>query len=155
MIDLYMDADACPVKDEIYQVASRYGIYVLVVANSRIAVPSEGGVEMVVVSSGFDAADDWIVEQIRTGDIAITADIPLASRCLEKGAVVVSPTGHRFDEDSIGQSLATRELNSHLRESGALMGSGAMFSDRDRSRFVSVLDQVAQACLREDRASQS
>lgn len=145
MIDLYMDADACPVKDEIYQVASRYGIFVLVVANARMVVPSGGGVEMVVVSDGFDAADDWIVEQIRAGDIAVTADIPLASRCLKKGAVVISPTGHQFDEESMGQSLANRELNAHLRESGALQGSGGTFSDRDRSRFLSSLDRIVQA----------
>ena len=148
MIELYVDADACPVKEEIYQVASRYGVFVLVVANSRIAVPSGGGVEMVTVSSGFDAADDWIAEQIREHDIVVTADIPLASRCLEAGAVVLSPTGHRFDADSIGQSLATRELNSQLRESGSLTGGPPALSGRDRSRFVSVLDEVTEACLR-------
>ena len=148
MIDLYMDADACPVKDEIYQVASRYGIYVLVVANSRISVPMDGGVEMVVVSAGFDAADDWIVENLRTGDLVVTADIPLASRCLEKGGFVISPTGHRFEADSIGQSLASRELNSHLRESGALFGGPAPISERDRSRFVSGLDQLVQLAVR-------
>lgn len=152
MIELYMDADACPVKDEIYQVASRYGIFVLVVANARIAVPRDGGVEMIVVSDGFDAADDWIVEQIREGDIAVTADIPLASRCLQKGARVISPTGHRFDSDSIGQALANRDLNAHLRESGALTPGGGTFSGRDRSRFLSVLDQVAQEGLRRSPA---
>lgn len=149
MIELFMDADACPVKDEIYQVASRYGIYVLVVANSRLSVPSGGGVEMVVVSSGFDAADDWIVEQVRSRDLVVTADIPLAARCLEKGAWVLSPSGYRFEPDSIGQSLATRELNSHLRESGALSGGPPPISERDRSRFVGALDRLAQAALRE------
>ena len=148
MIDLYMDADACPVKDEIYQVASRHGIYVLVVANARLSVPKDGGVEMVVVSAGFDAADDWIVDHVRARDLVVTADIPLASRCLEKDALVISPTGHRFEADSIGQSLASRELNSHLRESGTLFGGPPPLSERDRSRFVSGLDQLVQVALR-------
>ncbi|MAI78428.1 MAG: hypothetical protein CL917_05790 [Deltaproteobacteria bacterium] len=148
MIELYIDADACPVKEEIYQVASRYGIYVWVVANSRISIPREGGVEMIVVADGPDVADDWIAEHIQKNDIAVTGDIPLAARCLEKGAHVIGTHGQAFDQESIGLALAHRELNQQLRESGSLMGGPAPLSQRDRSRFLSGLDSAVQKSLR-------
>jgi len=148
VIEIFVDADACPVKDEVYQVAARYGLQVVLVANSRIRVPEGGGVEMVVVDSGPDVADDWIAENIRAGDIAITADIPLAARCLEVGAAVLGSNGHPFDEDMIGSALAIRELKSDLREAGTVSGGPPPISQKDRSRFVSRLDQLVQQGMR-------
>ncbi len=148
MIEIFVDADACPVKDEVYQVAGRYGLYVVLVANSRMSVPRGAGVEMVVVGSGADAADDWIAEHIRAGDIAITADIPLAARCLEVGAKVLGTNGRPFDVDMIGGALAMRELKTELREGGAVTGGPPPISARDRSRFASRLDQLVQQALR-------
>lgn len=148
MIEIFVDADACPVKDEIYQVAARYGLHVVLVANSRMRVPEGGGVEMVVVDSGPDVADDWIAENIRAGDIAITADIPLAARCLEVGAAVLGSNGHPFDEDMIGSALAIRELKSDLREAGTVSGGPPPISQKDRSRFASRLDQLVQQAMR-------
>jgi uncharacterized protein YaiI (UPF0178 family) len=143
-IEIFVDADACPVKDEIYAVGSRYGLRIVLVANSRIAVPPETGVELVVVGKGADVADDWIAENICEGDIAITADIPLAARCLERGASVLGPNGREFTEDSIGGALATRALNSELREMGVLSGGPRPIQPKDRSRFLSKLDQLIQ-----------
>ena len=131
MMEIFVDADACPVKDEVYEVAARHGIFVVLVANSRISTPSGGAVESVVVGRDADAADDWIVEHIHAGDIAITADIPLAARCLEAGALVLGPDGNPFDDDMIGTALAMRDLNRELRESGAASG-GAPRSLRQR-----------------------
>ncbi|MDP6977905.1 MAG: YaiI/YqxD family protein [Myxococcota bacterium] len=148
MIEIFVDADACPVKDEIYQVAARYGVHVVLVANSRMNVPPGGSVEMIVVESGPDVADDWIADNIRAGDIAITSDIPLAARCLEVGAKVLGSNGHPFDEDMIGSALAMRELKSELREVGAVSGGAPPMSARDRSRFSSRLDQLVQQGLR-------
>jgi uncharacterized protein YaiI (UPF0178 family) len=145
IIEILVDADACPVKDEIYAVASRYGLRILLVANSRMAVPPEIGVELVVVGEGADVADDWIAENIGEDDIAITADIPLAARCLERGARVLGPNGREFTEDSIGGALATRALNSELREMGVLSGGPRPIQPKDRSRFLSKLDQLIQA----------
>ena len=142
MIDIYVDADACPVKDEVYQVAARHGIYVLIVANSRMRIPAGAGVEMVVVDDGPDAADDWIAENIRRGDVAVTADIPLAARCLEVGARVLGTNGEPFTDDMIGGALATRELKSELRESGIATGGPPPLSQRVRSRFLGRLDQL-------------
>ena len=115
---IYIDADACPVKDEVYRVAKRYGIAVVVVANSGIFVPVREGIERVVVKGGMDVADDWIAERVEAGDVAITADIPLADRCLQRGAVVLGPRGYPFTDESIGEALATRELLDTLRQSG-------------------------------------
>ena len=148
MIEIFVDADACPVKDEVYQVAGRYGLHVVLVANSRMKVPAGAGVELVVVDQGADVADDWIAENIRAGDVAITADIPLAARCLEAGASVLGTNGRPFDEESIGGALAVRELKNELREGGAITGGPAPISAKDRSRFVSRLDQLIQKALR-------
>lgn len=146
MIEIYVDADACPVKDEIYEVAARHGVYVFLVANARMRVP-EGGVEMVVVAEGLDAADDWIAEHIRPGDVAVTADVPLAARCLEAGGRVLGTNGQPFTEDSIGTALATRDLKAELRESGLAGGGPRPLSPRDRSRFAGKLDQLVQRAV--------
>jgi len=145
---IYVDADACPVKDEVYRVAGRYGIKVFVVSNSAIFVPSKSTIERVVVKGGLDVADDWIAERIEADDIAITADIPLAERCLRQGALVLGPRGHAFTEDSIGEALATRELLDTLRQSGFIGGGPSPFVAKDRSRFLSRLDDLIQAVRR-------
>ena len=137
---IYIDADACPVKDEAYRVAARYGISVFVVANSPILTPRTPGIERVVVAAGPDAADDWIAERAGPGAIVVTADIPLASRCVKAGAEVLAPTGKRFSEDSIGMALATRNLMDHLRETGQATSGPKAFGPRDRSNFLSALD---------------
>jgi hypothetical protein len=139
---IYIDADACPVKDETYRVAARYAIGVFVVANSPILVPRAPGIERVVVASGPDAADDWIVERAGSGAIVVTADIPLASRCVKAGAEVLAPTGKRFSQDSIGMALATRNLTDHLRETGQATSGPKAFGPRDRSNFLSALDNA-------------
>jgi uncharacterized protein len=145
---IYVDADACPVKDEIYRVARRYAIKVFVVANSPLFVPKDDLIELVVVRGGFDAADDWIAERAGAGDITITADIPLAERCLVRGAKVLGPKGLEFTEDSIGNALATRALLDMLRQSGEFGGGPAPFNKTDRSRFLSKLDETIQALKR-------
>lgn len=137
---IYVDADACPVKAEIYRVAERHNVQVYVVANSFIAVPRDPLIERVVVGSGFDAADDWIAERARRGAVVITADIPLASRCVKAGADVIGPTGKPFTEASIGMALATRNLMEDLRAMGEVSGGPKPFSARDRSAFLSALD---------------
>ena len=119
-IRIFIDADACPVKPEIYRVAERYGLQVFVVANAFMAVPRSELIERVIVSEGPDVADDWIVERVTARDIVITADIPLAGRCVGKGATVIGPTGKPFTEDSIGMALATRDLLTDLRSAGAV-----------------------------------
>jgi len=146
--EIFIDGDACPVKDEVYAVAARIGLAVVVVANQRINVPADLGVEMVVVEKGADAADDWIAEEIRAGDIVITADIPLAARCLEVGAFALGTNGREFTSDSIGSALATREIKASIRESGVSTGGPPPLTGRDRSRFSNVLDRVAQAAIR-------
>ena len=145
MIRIYVDADACPVKDEVYRVAKRYGLAVFVVSNGRIRIPDDPLVEMVVVSGHFDAADTWIAERVTENDVAVTSDIPLASLCLGKGARVLDPKGKVFTEESIGDALATRELMAYLRESGSVTGGPAPFEARDRSRFLQKLDALLQA----------
>ena len=139
-IAIYLDADACPVKDETYRVAARYGLHVFVVANSFLTVPNDPLVERVIVGSGFDAADDWIAERARRGAVVITADIPLAHRCVTAGADVIGPTGKPFTEASIGMALATRNLMEDLRAMGDVAGGPKPFSARDRSAFLSALD---------------
>jgi uncharacterized protein YaiI (UPF0178 family) len=143
--EILIDADGCPVKQEVYRVARRYGLKVKVVANSQMHILGEDWLELVVVSDRFNAADDWIVENITKNDIVISGDIPLASRCLEKGARVLGPRGHVFTEDSIGETLATRDLMSHLRDIGIMTGGPAPFKKRDRSRFLQSLDGIIQA----------
>ncbi len=151
MIKIYVDADGCPVKNEVYRVALRYRLKVYVVTNSRIRIPEEELFELVLVKEGFDAADDWIVEHVAENDIGVSADIPLAARCLEKGARVLDPKGRVFTDESIGGALANRELMAHLRELGNITGGPAPFEKRDRSRFLERLDSVIQASLRAKR----
>src|SRR5215203_704863 len=138
-IAIYVDADACPVKAQVYRVAERHRLKVHVVANSFIAVPREPFIERVVVG-GFDAADDWIAERVSRGDIVVTADVPLASRCVKAGADAIAPNGRAFTEASVGMALATRNLMQDLREAGAVTGGPKPFSARDRSAFLSSLD---------------
>ena len=149
LIEIFVDADACPVKDEVYVVGTRYGVPVTLVANMRMHVPRGFGVELVVVEGLPDAADDWIAEHAREGDVVVTADIPLAARCLAKGARALGTDGRPFTEDMIGGALATRELKSYLRESGVVSGGPRAISDRDRSRFASRLDELVSRGLRE------
>ena len=139
---IYVDADACPVKKEIYKVAERHGVAVTVVSADIIALPREPWIERVVVGDGFDAADDWIAERAGPGDVVVTADIPLASRCVKAGAAALAPTGRVFDETSIGDTLATRNLMAELRSAGEITGGPRPFSDRDRSRFLSALHEA-------------
>ncbi|HEX8664269.1 MAG TPA: YaiI/YqxD family protein [Beijerinckiaceae bacterium] len=139
-ISIYVDADACPVKAEVYRVAERHGLKVFVVSNSFISVPREPFIERVVVGGGFDAADDWIAERASRGDVVVTADVPLAARAVRAGAVAVAPNGRVFDEASVGMALATRNLMQDLREAGAVTGGPKPFSPRDRSAFLSALD---------------
>ena len=145
---IYVDADACPVKDEIYKVARRYATRVFVVANSPIRVPKDELIEFVGVKGGFDVADNWIAERAARGDVVITTDIPLADRCLRQGARVLGPKGMEFTEDAIGDALATRALLDMLRQSGDFGGGPAPFSKADRSRFLSKLDEVMNAVRR-------
>jgi uncharacterized protein YaiI (UPF0178 family) len=149
LIEIFVDGDGCPVKDEVYVVATRYGVPVALVANSRLAVPEGLGVEMVLVDQGPDAADDWIVENVQPGDVVVTGDIPLAARCLDAGARVLGTHGRIFSEDSIGNRLAMRDLNAHLRETGVMSGGAPAMSAKDRSRFLSKLDELVQRGLRE------
>ena len=143
-ISLYIDADACPVKAEIYRVAERYGLKVYVVSNSYINVPRDPRIERVVVSDSFDAADDWIAERVGPEDIVITSDIPLADRSLKKGAAAIGSTGIAFTASSIGMAMANRELMSNLRAMGEITGGPKPMSPRDRSRFLSTLDETIQ-----------
>ena len=151
LLEVYIDADACPVKDEIYRVATRYGLKVWVVANGWLRVPETPLIERVTVTEGLDQADDWIVAHAGAGDIVVTADIPLADRCLKRGARVLSPTGRPFTAASIGNDLATRNLLTELRDCGQIRGGGRPFTRRDRSLFLSALDNVIQAVRRTGR----
>lgn len=135
-----VDADACPVKNEIYKVAGRHGIKTFVVCNAFIQVPRDLLIERVVVAEGMNVADDWIAERARPGAIVITADIPLAGRCVKAGASVLGPNGRTFTEDSIGMTLATRNLMDELRSAGAVTGGPPPFTPKDRSAFLAALD---------------
>ncbi len=150
MLHIFIDADACPVKQEVYRVAGRYGLEVTLVANSRMRVPDERWIRLEVVGGGFDEADDWIVDHVQSDDVVITADIPLASRCLDRGARVIGSTGKPFTENNIGQAVATRDLLSELRGAGEIMGGPAPIEKRDRSRFLQKLDEVIQAIRRDN-----
>jgi uncharacterized protein len=145
--EILVDADACPVKQEVFRVAKRYGLKVTLVANSQMRIPGEDWLEMIVVSDQFDAADDWIAEHADRNDIVISGDIPLASRCLKKGARVLSPNGYLFTDASIGDALATRDLMYHLRDLGIKTGGPAPFDKKDRSRFLQALDGIIQSFL--------
>lgn len=141
---VFVDADGCPVKNEVYRVARRYGVPVKIVANTWMRAPEQEGLELVVVDGDFDAADNWIVEHAAEGDIVVTGDIPLADRCLKLGARVLGLRGREFTEDSIGEAMAGRELLSELRDLGIRTGGPAPFDKRDRSRFLQVLDAMLQ-----------
>ena len=155
MISLFIDADACPVKQEVYRVAERHALKgvrlkVFVVSNAPIAVPRDMGdlIERVVVGSGMDEADNWIAERVKAGDIVVTADVPLASRCVKAGAAVIAPNGKPFTTDSIGMTLATRNLMDSLRSAGEITGGPRPFAPRDRSAFLAALDQAIVRLVR-------
>lgn len=149
---IYVDADACPVKDEVVKVAERHGLAVTFVANGGLRVSRDPMIRNVIVSNKFDAADDWIAENAKGNDIVITADIPLAARTVETGCHVIGPTGRPFDETSIGMAVAMRNLKQHLRETGEDRGFNAGFTQRDRSAFLSALDQAVRRALNAARA---
>ena len=153
MLHIFVDADACPVKKEVFRVAGRYRLDVTLVANSRMRVPNEEWIALEVVGDAPDAADDWIVEHVGPHDIVGTADVPLASRCLKEGARVVGPTGRSFTEDNIGDVLATRDLLSDLRSAGEITGGPPPLQKRDRSRFLQQLDEVIQSVRRKHQLS--
>lgn len=142
MLHIFIDADACPVKDEVYRVARRYELYVSVVANSPLRIPEEPRIELVVVREGLDAADDWIAAHVSVDDIVVTGDIPLAWRSLEKGARVLGTTGRPFNDDNIGDAMARRELMAELRSAGTAAGGPAPFHKKDSSRFLQALDRM-------------
>ncbi|MET0294394.1 MAG: YaiI/YqxD family protein [Phenylobacterium sp.] len=145
---IFVDADACPVKDEVYKVARRYALQVYVVSASYLMVPKESRIERVVVEAGPDSADDWIAAEAARGDVVVTHDIPLADRCLKAGALVVGPTGRVFTTDSIGQALAGRAIGEHLRSMGEVTRGPSAFSGKDRSRFLSALDEAVHRARR-------
>jgi uncharacterized protein len=145
---IYVDADGCPVKQEVLRVAGRYDLKVSMVANTQMRLPADENVEQVVVASGFDAADDWIAQRATEGDVVVSGDIPLASRCIERGARVIDFKGKELTPDTIGDAVAGRDLMAYLRESGLTTGGPAPFQPRDRSRFLHKLDEVIQAIRR-------
>lgn len=141
---IYVDADACPVKAEILKVAERHGLEVTFVANSGLRPSRDPMVTNVIVSAGFDAADDWIAGRAGAGDIVVTADVPLAGRCVAAGALVTGPTGRVFDRSNIGMATAMRDLSAHLRETGESKGYNAAFSARDRSAFLETMERLCR-----------
>ena len=148
MLEIFVDGDACPVKEEILKVAERHDLMVYIVSNAWMRLPPYTRLEMVVVPEGPDEADDWIAERAGFSDIAITVDIPLAKRCLDKNAYVLGATGKPFSVDSIGMALAMRDLKAHLRETGEIKGYNATFTRQDRSRFLQALEQIIQIIKR-------
>jgi uncharacterized protein YaiI (UPF0178 family) len=142
LLHIFVDADACPVKQEIFKVAKRYRLKVTLVSNSWMRVPASSWLELVVVDKGADVADDWIVENVGADDIVISGDIPLASRCIKKGAQVLGNTGRPFTEDNIGNALSLRNLLTDLREQGVVTGGPKPFAKKDRSRFLQALDEM-------------
>ena len=148
MLHVYVDADACPVKQEVYRVARRYGLVVTLVANSPMRVPGEPWIALQVVEEGLDAADDWIVDHLHPDDIVVTADIPLASRCLKAGARVIGTTGKPFTDDNIGPAVATRDLLAGIRGAGEMTGGPPPIGKRERSRFLQTLDETIQSIRR-------
>jgi uncharacterized protein YaiI (UPF0178 family) len=153
MTEIYVDADACPVKQEVLKVAGRHGLVVHLVGNTWMraggAAVDDPNVRRVVVTGGSDAADDWIAERIGAADIAVTQDIRLAARCLQKSARTIGPTGKPFTEDNIGMALAMRELTGHLRDTGEIKGGAPAFSAKDRSRFLQALEETIRAVQRD------
>ena len=150
-IQIFIDADACPVKEEVYRVARRYALKVHVVSNGGVRVPPDPLIEMVVVDAGPDIADNWIVERVTELDIVITSDIPLAHRCLQKQAEVIGPTGRPFTPNSIGAAMAQRSIMEHLRSSGEITGGPRPFSNADRSKFLQALDEAVNRQKRKPR----
>jgi len=148
MVDIYIDADACPVKDETMRVAARHGLKTYLVCDGGIRPSRNPMVELVIVKQGPDAADDWIAGHIQESDICVTNDIPLAARCLERGALALKPNGEPFTEDGIGMALANRELMQDLRESGEITGGPKPFGKSDRSEFLNRLEPTVQAAKR-------
>jgi len=148
LIKIYIDADACPVKNEVYRVAQRYELDVILVSNNWMNTPKSSRIILKVVDGKFDAADNWIVDHVQADDIVITADIPLAARCLDKGAHVLGSKGREFTKNNIGDIMATREIMSNLRDIGTMTGGPAPFQKKDRSRFLQSLDQIIQAIKR-------
>ena len=148
MLHIFVDADACPVKQEVYRVAKRYDLEVTLVADSWMRIPDESWLDLQVVKGALDAADDWIVDHVGRGDVVVTADIPLAARCLKKGAYVIGISGRPFTDNNIGQALATRDLLFDLREFGATTSGPPPFGKRDRSRFLQELDKAINAIKR-------
>ena len=149
MLVIYVDADACPVKEEILRVAMRHNLQVYLVSNSRLGLMVDKNVHKIQVGSDLDAADNWIEEHIQTGDIVVTIDILLAERCLKKGACALRPTGNVFNNDNIGVAKAMRELHAHLRETGVASSYNASFSQQHRSRFLQVLEEIIQGIKRQ------
>ena len=150
MLHIYVDADACPVKQEVYRVAKRYQLDVTLVANAWMRTPDDESIRLEVVEDSFDAADDWIVDHVETNDIVVTADIPLASRCMQNGARAIGSTGRPFTEDNIGEAVATRDLLAVLRGGGEITGGPPPLTKRDRSRFLQTLDEVIQSIRRKN-----
>ncbi len=148
MTVIYVDADACPVKDEVVKVAERHRLVVTFVSNGGLRPSRDPMIRNVVVSKGFDAADNWIAESAKANDIVVTADVPLASRCVAAGAFVLGPTGRPFTPETIGMAVAMRDLKQHLRETGESKGYNASFSQRDRSAFLAEFDRMCRAALR-------
>jgi len=142
LLHIFIDADACPVKPEVYRVAHRYKLSVTLVAGAPMRIPNRDEITVRVLDQGIDAADDWIVEHLETNDIVITADIPLAARCVARGAYVLGHTGKPFSDDNIGPALATRNLLCELRQLGEVTGGPPPFNKRDRSRFLQALDKA-------------
>jgi uncharacterized protein YaiI (UPF0178 family) len=155
LLHIFVDADACPVKQEVYRVAKRCGLEVTLVANSWMRTPDAEWLALEVVGDGFDAADDWIVDHVGALDIVITADIPLASRCLKAGARVIGSTGKPFTENNINQAVATRDLLADLRGAGEITGGPPPITQRDRSLFLQKLDEAIQSIRREQVSAQS
>ncbi|MBA3027368.1 MAG: YaiI/YqxD family protein [Desulfobacteraceae bacterium] len=149
LLHIFVDADACPVKLEIYRVAGRYGLEVTLVANSRMRVPDEPWITLQVVKEGFDAADDWIVENVHAHDIVVTTDIHLADRCIKKGSRVLGSNGKPFTEDNIGMAVASRDLMSELRSAGEITGGSPPLTKKDRSHFLQQLDNMIQSIRRQ------
>jgi hypothetical protein len=147
-IEIFIDADACPVKDEVYRVAARYGLKTHVVANAFISIPAHPLIARVMVEAGADLADDWIVGAICAGDIVITSDIPLAERALAAGALAIAPTGRAFTVDSIGTAIAHRAIGEQIRSTGGFTGGPRAFERKDRSRFLQTLDEAVTRQLR-------
>jgi uncharacterized protein YaiI (UPF0178 family) len=148
LLHIFVDADACPVKSEVFKVAARYRLRVTLVAASWMRIPESSRITLEVVGEGVDIADDWIAEHCGADDIVITADVPLADRCVKKGAYVLGPKGKPFTEDNIGAALATRNLLADLREMGEVTGGPPPFAKKDRSLFLQQLDQAINAILR-------